>query len=524
MLTNEQIQTFADSLTAVGVIKTKQKKALGKIMPDKGRSAAYAVQLENAFERLKKLEHDARARGYREAEMKIIRGAVDAFTKFAKRNVEHLQNREVTALGNQFDQFENQFIMISYEEGENIMNIRENAQQIVSLYLAALPTMEADTRGEKTSLDMVKQAKTCIEEIAAAIDSVADGSSENAAKLQKQVLDAMNAWANEFANGNFSAPALATLKGAVTTAKSWASLKAPAAKTSTGIFSFLNKGAASKEAPEGTYHTAEAILGDLKSGHHRIHVLSEYPNAKAKVEAIARLIDRTRAGQDDSGMMALKQQLEVLNQEKAQLAKEQQSVACRFMANQTDLTLATQLNFLQEQIKTKEKQAQRLTARIHQMERSRVAEKTTLSYLEQTYFILTQDMEMKSNLVSLASYVNCAVLNKILEKTASPEEMTSFVQLDALVNAAQSMGLNILTNIESGMDQMNPILEGMQTTTSVPETMSNGMSQADAQALAAAAAIAASLTQTQPAEQTVETPAQTTGGISLEGTILGNDT
>ena len=206
------------------------------------------------------------------------------------------------------------------------------------------------------------------------------------------------------------------------------------------------------------------------------------------------------------------------------IAKEQQSVACRFMANQTDLTLATQLNFLQEQIKTKEKQAQRLTGRIHQMERSRVAEKTTLSYLEQTYFILTQDMEMKSNLVSLASYVNFAVLNKILEKTASPEEMTSFVQLDALVNAAQSMGLNILSNIETGMDQMNPILEGMQTTTSVPETMSNGMSQADAQALAAAAAIAASLTQTQPTEEPVETPAQTTGGITLDGLAYSNDT
>ena len=116
MITNAQIKEFADSLAAVGVITPKQQKALSAILPEKARAAAFGVQLERAFERIKTLEHNARSRGYREAEMKIVGGAVDAFVSFAKRNMDRLQNRDVSALSEQLNQFENQFTMISYEE------------------------------------------------------------------------------------------------------------------------------------------------------------------------------------------------------------------------------------------------------------------------------------------------------------------------------------------------------------------------------------------------------------------------
>ena len=525
MLTNEQIKEFADSLAAVGVIKGGQQKALIKIQPDKGKSAAYGVQLERAFERIKKLEHDARARGYREAEMKIIRGAVNSFVSFAKRNAERLQNREVSALDEQLNQFENQYIMISYEEGDTIMNIRENAQQIIGVYQNGLPSMEADTRGDRTALDKVKKAQGYISEIASSIDSVADGSSDNAAKLQKQIIDSLARWAHEFANGNFADSALNELQKAASAAKSWSALKAPALKSTGGLFGFLNKG--TKEAEEGSYYTYEQAMQN--GDHQRIRTLAKYPEAKTKVEAIQNLIARTRSNLDTSGEMAMQQTLNNYKERKKQLEAELDAVALRYELScqggqEGDFLLADQLENLDEQILNIDEEIAEYQLTMSAQQRSRQADEFTLGYLEQTYQILTTVMNNKSNLVALASYVDFAVLSKILENTATPEEMSQFVNMDALVKAATSMGVKTHQDLREQRQSIRSIThEGERTAYTQGQTTAHEQRQQQANSRAQEILNRRKRTQA-PAETTATTETQTTGGISLDGMSLGNDT
>lgn len=525
MITNAQIKEFADSLAAVGVITPKQQKALSAILPEKARAAAFGVQLERAFERIRTLEHNARSRGYREAEMKIVGGAVDAFVSFAKRNMDRLQNRDVSALSEQLNQFENQFTMISYEEGENIMNIRENAQQIVSVYLEGIPGLEGDTQGDRAKLDKVKKAQGYITEIAASIDGVADGSSENAAKLQKQIFDAMATWAHEFANGNFADSALNELAKAATAAKSWAALKAPAIKTGGGIFGFLNKG--TKEAEEGAYYTyTEAMKND---SHRRMLVLAKYPEARAKVEAIASLIAKTRQNVDTTGQMAMQQTLDMLKEEKRQLEAELDAVSLRYELScqggqEGDYLLAQQLEDLDFQLQDLDLQIEDYQVSLSAQNRGILANESNIRLLEQTYHILTTQINNKTNLVSLAGCINFAVLNKILENTANEQDMMEFVNMDALAKTANTMGTETNAALRNLRQEVRGIThEGVRV--GQTQTQDNARAQREQQANSRAQEILNRRRRTQrPVEQTETPETQTTGGISLDGLAIGNDT
>ncbi len=526
MISNSQIKEFADSLASIGVISPKQQKALTAILPEKARAAAFGVQLERAFERIKTLEHNARARGYREAEMKIVSSAVDAFVSFAKHNMDRLQNRDVSALNEQLNQFENQFTMISYEEGENIMNIRENAQQIVSVYMEGISGLEADTQGERAKLDKVKKAQGYITEIATAIDGVADGSSENAAKLQKQIFDAMATWAHEFANGNFADSALNELAKAATAAKSWASLKAPALKAGGGIFGFLNKG--TKEAEEGSYYTYEEAMKN--ENHRRMLVLAKYPEARAKVEAIASLIAKTRSSVDTTGQMAMQQTLDMLKEEKKHLEAELDAVSLRYELScqggqEGDYLLAQQLEDLDFQLQDLDDQIADYQVSLSAQNRGLLANESNIRLLEQTYHILTTQINNKANLVSLAGCINFAVLNKILENTANEQDMMEFVNMDALAKTANTMGTETNAALRNLRQEVRGIThEGIRTTQT--QTQQDAVrTQREQQANSRAQEILNRRRRTQrPVEQTETPETQTTGGISLDGLALGNDT
>ena len=526
MITNAQIKEFADSLASAGVISPKQQKALTAILPEKARAAAFGVQLERAFERIKSLEHNARARGYREAEMRIVSNAVDAFASFAKRNMDRLQNREVSALSAQLDQLENDFTMISYEEGENIMNIRENAQQIVSVYMEGIPGLEGDTQGDRAKLDKLKKAQGYITEIATAIDGVADGSSDNAAKLQKQVFDAMATWAHEFANGNFADSALNELAKAATAAKTWAALKAPALKAGGGLFGGLfNKG--TKEAEEGSYYTyTEAMKND---SHRRMLVLAKYPEARSKVEAIASLIAKTRQNVDTTGQMAMQQTLDMLKEEKKHLEAELDAVSLRYELScqggqEGDYLLAQQLEDLDFQLQDLDLQIEDYQVSLSAQNRGILANESNVRLLEQTYHILTTQINNKTNLVSLAGCINFAVLNKILENTANEQDMMEFVNMDALAKTANTMGTETNAALRNLRQEVRGIThEGVRTAQT--QGQDTARLQREQQANSRAQEILNRRRRTQrPVEQTETPETQTTGGISLDGLALGNDT
>ena len=407
------------------------------------------------------------------------------------------------------------------------MNIRETAQQIVSVYVEGLPSMEADTRGDRISLDKFKKAQGYITEIASSIDSVADGSSENAAKLQKQIIDSLARWAHEFANGNFADSALNELQKAASAAKSWSALKAPALKTTggiSGILGFLNKG--TKEAEEGSYYTYEQAMQD--SDHRRIRVLAKYPEAKAKVEAIANLIARTRSNLDTSGEMAMQTTLENYKERKRQLEAELDAVALRYELScqggqEGDFLLADQLESLDEQLVNIDEEIAEYQLTMSAQQRSRQADEFTLGYLEQTYHILTTVMNNKSNLVALASYVDFAVLSKIIENTATAEEMGQFVNMDALVKAATSMGVKTHQDLRQQRQNIRGIThEGERTAHTQGQT--TVQDQRQQQANSRAQEILNRRKRTQATAQPTETEAQTTGAISLDGLAIGNDT
>ena len=304
------------------------------------------------------------------------------------------------------------------------MNIREHAQEIIRVYLDAKPTIEADACGSITALELLQQAKGYLEKIAIAIGQVADKDSKKAAILQKQMVDAMGAWASEFANGNFVPRALVSLREAVKVAEQWAKRK--------GILLLFHK--KTTNASEGCY-TAEEVFKNKHTPHYDIWVLAEYPKAKEKVEILKQLIDRERFKvQEDFGIVALEKRIDVLHREKECLEQELTSLCGQ---SQTVEVLTTQLESFEEQIKLKEEQIEDLVSHIRQIEQSRKAEETKLSYLEQTYHILVQNMANKSHLILLASYLDSDILKKMIENIASMEEMTSFVNLKTLIGIAE---------------------------------------------------------------------------------------
>ncbi len=526
MVSNAAIREFAESLGRAGVIDAKRQKALAAILPEKARNAAFGVQLDRAFERIKTLEYNARARGYREAEMKIVEGAVDAFISCAKMNADRLQNKEVSALNEQLNELENQFTMISYEEGESIMNIRENAQEIVRVYQEGLPALEADTRGEKANVEKLKKAGSYIAEIAASLDSVADGSSDNAAKLERQMCDAMATWAHEFANGNFAESALNELAKAAATAKSWASLKAPVFKTGGGIFGFLNKGA--KEAEEGSYVTYEEAIKN--ENHRRMLVLAKYPEARSKIEALAGLIANTRSSVDTTGQMAMQQTLDMLKEEKARLEAELDAVSLRYELScqggaEGDFLLAQQLEDLDYQLSDLDLQIEDYQISLSAQNRGLLANESNIRLLEQTYHILQTQLNNKPNLVSLAGCINFAVLNKILENTASEQDMMEFVNMDALAKTANTMGTETNAAIRNLRAEVRGITHEGTIRTAQTQGQDTARVQREQQANSRAQEILNRRRRTaRPEQQTEAQETQTTGAISLDGLALGNDT
>ena len=140
-MSGQDIREFAEYLAKAGVIDGKRQKALSAIQPEKARAAAFGPVFTEAFDRIKTLEHKARTRGYRDAELKIVEGAVDALVSFAKGNADKLANRDVSALREAITSFERNLTMITYQEGDNIMTIRENAEKIVATYQGAIPAL-----------------------------------------------------------------------------------------------------------------------------------------------------------------------------------------------------------------------------------------------------------------------------------------------------------------------------------------------------------------------------------------------
>ena len=165
------------------------------------------------------------------------------------------------------------------------MNIREHAQAVIRVYLDGFPSLKSDFSSDETLNANLELSKSHLNAIAVAVGVVADGASEDAARLQQEILGAMGEWAHCFANGLSSTEALTELERAVILAREWASLPDPNAKKG-GIFSLFSK--KKKMAEEGSYLTYEKAI--KSADHRRMLIHSKYSKAKMMVDTFARLI------------------------------------------------------------------------------------------------------------------------------------------------------------------------------------------------------------------------------------------
>lgn len=315
------------------------------------------------------------------------------------------------------------------------MSIREHTQQIISVYLDAVPTMKMDAHDDKNALDKVAQAETYLEEIATIIDTVIDVNTDNAGKLQMKIIDTMGIWANEFTVGNFSQRALISLSEAVEIAKEWASCVPK--KQRSGVSRLFHK--KTSKAVEIPHYNADDIFSKPDTGHYRIQTLASYPKAKEKIAMFGSLIEKVRAGLHDSELLEWQQEIDVLKQEKIRIEEEMQAVASQETTKKGDGTLAERLALLVNQFENTNNRISYLSSMIGIAKATDEMIKPTLELLEETYDILTQHEWKKRDIVSLSEYINLDIIQKIINCTVTLEEMQQLTNMHALVKAVQSM-------------------------------------------------------------------------------------
>lgn len=522
-MTNQDIKEFAESLAKAGVIDGKRQKALSAIQPEKARAAAFGHVFTEAFDRVRSLEQKARRRGYRDAEMKIMVSAVDALVSFAKGNADKLANRDVSALREAITSLERNLTMITYEEGDYIMTIRDNAEKIVGTYQAAIPALRRKAM-DATRAKQLDRAEGYLSQIQSSLASVSDGSSADAAKLEKQMCDALERWGAEFGNENFAESAMKELAAAAESAKGWAELKPLAAKK--GLFG-LKK--ATEEASPDAYVTYEGAMANQT--HRRMLVLSQYFDAVSKVEQIPIMIQMKRANSGMDAVMEMQAELDNFKEERTELNQKLDSLLARYeIATQSgaevDYDLMMETEEIQMQMEDNQQLIESYQQQIGDLKRSASADEAILKTIEQTYRLLHSQEKNESNLVSLASHVKFDVIRRVMDNTATPEDMATFVNFDALTQAATRLGIDTRAVLRETQAEVREIAnQGRVSTGKTPQQLAEERAKRQQEAKARMDALLASRRTTQtPVEQNENAQTQTTGGISLDGLMIGNDT
>ena len=518
-MTNQDLKEFAEYLAKADVIDGRRQKALSAIQPEKARAAAFGPVFTEAFDRVKALEHKARSRGYRDAEMKIVSGAVDALVSFAKGNSDKLANRNVSSLREAITSFERNLTMITYEEGDYIMSIRDDAEKIVSTYQAAIPALRRKAM-DATRSKQLDRAQTYLSQIQNSISGVSDGSSADAAKLEKQMCEAIERWGAEFGNENFAESAMKELAAAAESAKGWAELKPLAAKK--GLFG-LKKAPA--EAEPGSYVTYEAAMANPT--HRRMFVLSQYFDAVEKVEQIPIMVQIKRANSGMEAVMEMEAELDNFKQERTDLNQKLDSLLARYeiatqSGEEVDYDLMMETEDIEMQIEDNQQLIETTQQQISDLKRSASADESVLKTIEQTYRLLHSQEKNESNLVSLAAHVKFDVIRRVMDNTATPEDMATFVNFDALTQAATRLGIDTRAVLRDAQGQARELVnQGRVSTGKTPEQLAAEREKRQQEAKARMEARLAARRTTQTPVQQTESQAetQTTGGISLDGLI-----
>lgn len=519
-MSGQNIREFAEYLAKAGVIDSKRQKALSAIQPEKARAAAFGPVFTEAFDRIKTLEHKARTRGYRDAELKIVEGAVDALVSFAKSNADKLANRDVSALREAITSFERNLTMITYQEGDNIMTIRENAEKIVATYQGAIPALRRKAM-DATRSKQLDRAESYLSQIQSSLSAVSDGSSVDAAKLEKQMCDAIERWGAEFGNENFAESAMKELAAAAESAKGWAELKPLAAKK--GLFG-LKKPA--EEAKPDAYVTYEEAM--KSQTHRRMLVLSQYFDAVSKVEQIPIMVQMKRANSGMEAVMEMQAELEERKAERDELNQKLDSLLARYeIATQSgaevDYDLMMETEEIQMAMEDNQSLIETYQQQIGDLKRSASADEAILKTIEQTYRLLHSQEKNESNLVSLASLVKFDVIRRVMDNTATPEDMATFVNFDALTQHATRLGIDTRSVLREAQAEAREITnQGRVSTGKTPQQLAEERQKKQQEAKARMDALLASRRTTQtPVQQQTEaqTETQTTGGITLDGIL-----
>lgn len=520
-MTNQEIKEFAEYLAKAGVIDGKRQKALSAIQPEKARAAAFGTVFTEAFERIKTLEQKARTRGYREAEMKIMESAVDALVSFAKGNADKVQNRDVSSLRSSLTSFENDFIMITYEEGDTIMNIRENAQQIVQTYQDSLYALRAQAMGSRENEEVINNAERSLRTIRENLSKVADGSTTKAAELEKQLCAALGEWGSKIAFNEFqNNTAARALEKAVQISGDWVGLQVPTEKG--GLFKRQPK-----EAAEGDYVTAESLAKD--SVYQQILNLAQIPDAKRKIEELPRLIQNTRQSLSSAGLESKKGRLEQKKAEQSTVQAELQAIALRYQLAR-DKKSKEDPNVVGREMMAKKREMERcamqvktLTSDVTRGEAQIKSRLNVIDTVQNLYDTVCDQLDNPALVVYIAEQVQFNLIYKILGGNANEEEIFNFTTNFAVIQAKITEMITSSVQVETGMDGVMADVDAIasELEEQIYSTQTNGQTQ---NSLDEFDSFLATLQQSNAQEEEVQIEDASLGEISLDGIMFGNDT
>ncbi len=417
------VNVLAGRLSEIGVINNRTAKALTTVMAKPHRDPQFPGLVDQLLGQVEGWHELANSLDYttnREFAIIVDKG-IKHIVKFAKANVsaDNIRTKNYDAVGKKLTALDGRIHEIETEiinnpEGVTRMNIRQTSLDMLATYKTALTKIRS-TVNDQRQLELIDSSMAKLNEIETHVASVVDVTSKVAAKTQSNMFAPIIAWAEDFANGNYSTDRVNQLDKAVTAAKTWA--KVP-----------LNLRA--KEAAETDYVHEDKI-------HQRMVNYANSDSAVEKIENAINLIDTAY-----TNLNAMTDTTEAERQ-KSENTKEIEQLQAR----QTELTYLAQTGqidvddaleeaeTLGETIEELREANLDLSADIADSMQLRTGRKTTLDDISKTFKKLLQYKSTPELINLAAKYINFDALTGFLSSTNNTalEKIMDIKQIDKMI-------------------------------------------------------------------------------------------
>ena len=311
------------------------------------------------------------------------------------------------------------------------MNILTNAQQIIQLYIDSLAVLRVKKLPDNNTSFVEAECFLC--NIRDNLNKVADATSLNAAKLEKQLCSSLCGWATNVFNMNYKSPSAAlSLREAVNISALWADLPPHTAKF--GLF----KGGV-REATAADYFT----LDDFKQSGigKQVELLIQTVSAKSKIEAITNLIAMARERLPVDAIERQKQRIEQMTAEQSLLQKELENAALRYQESR-DRQEIKYSNMIAKEMMLRRKGIEKCKAKIKALSNDLAflsmqctSRENLIRQVEQLLHLVLTHIDNDPLIVSFADMMPPHLIHRMLLGNATKEDLDQFVSTSQCVEA-----------------------------------------------------------------------------------------